>query len=37
VVICSPQQVNKLNAALPEAKVIGKVVKAKEGKKVIID
>ena len=37
VVICSPQQVSKLAAALPQAKVIGEVMKAKGEERVIID
>jgi phosphoribosylformylglycinamidine cyclo-ligase len=35
--VCSNEEVSKLTTALPQAKLIGKVVKAKEGKKVIID
>ena len=36
VVICSPQHVAKLTAALPEAKKIGKVIQSRGGKRVII-
>ncbi len=36
VIICSPQQADKLITALPEARKIGKVTKATDGKKVII-
>jgi len=36
-IMCSPQQVTKLTAALPQVKVIGEVVKAKGGERVIID
>ena len=35
--ICSSKEVSKLTTALPQAKLIGEIVKAKEGKKVIID
>lgn len=35
-VICSSQQVAELTAALPEVKVIGKVIESKESKRVII-
>ncbi len=36
-VVCSPQQVTKLIATLPQAKVIGKVIQARGKKRVIID
>jgi len=36
VLICSRQQLTKLTAALPEVKVIGKVVKTQETRRVII-
>jgi phosphoribosylformylglycinamidine cyclo-ligase len=36
VIICSPQQVAELTAALPETKKIGKVIKSTDGKKLII-
>jgi phosphoribosylformylglycinamidine cyclo-ligase len=36
-IVCSPQQVTKLTAALPQARVIGKVIKTKGEEKVIID
>ena len=36
VVICSPQRVAELTAALPEVKIIGKVIKSTETKRVII-
>jgi len=36
-IICSPQQVTKLTAALPQAKVIGEVVKAEGKERIIID
>ncbi len=35
-IVCSPQQVTKLPAALPQAKVIGEVVKAKGKERVIM-
>jgi len=35
-VICSPQHVAKLTAALPEAKVIGKLIKTPKSQKIII-
>lgn len=35
-VICSPQHVAKLMAALPEAKVIGKLIKTPKSQKIII-
>ncbi|MFC1862051.1 phosphoribosylformylglycinamidine cyclo-ligase [Chloroflexota bacterium] len=35
--ICSPQYVNQLTEALPEAKVIGEVVKQKGEERVVID
>jgi len=37
VIICSPENVNQLTQALPEAKVIGEVVKQVEKKRVVID
>ncbi len=37
VLICSPQNVNQLTKALPEAKVIGEVVKQREKARVVID
>ena len=37
VLICSSQAVNKLTTALPQAKIIGEVIKAKREKRVIID
>jgi phosphoribosylformylglycinamidine cyclo-ligase len=36
VIFCSPQQVAKLTAALPETKKIGKVIKSTDGKKITI-
>lgn len=36
-IICSSDEVNKLTTALPQAKTIGEIVKAKEEKRVIID
>jgi phosphoribosylformylglycinamidine cyclo-ligase len=35
-IVCSPQQVAKLTTALPEAKIIGKVMQAKENEAVIL-
>jgi phosphoribosylformylglycinamidine cyclo-ligase len=35
-VICSPQQVNKLTAALPQAKIIGEVIEVGAGARVTI-
>ncbi|MBA7503343.1 Phosphoribosylformylglycinamidine cyclo-ligase [subsurface metagenome] len=35
-IVCSPQQVTKLTAVLPQAKVIGEVVKTQERQRVII-
>jgi len=35
--ICSSEEVSKLTTALPQAKIIGEIVKAKEKKRVIID
>ena len=37
IIICSPQQVSKLTATLPQAKIIGQVVKIKGEEKVFID
>ena len=37
VVICSPENVNQLTQALPEAKVIGEVVKQIGKARVVID
>jgi len=37
IVICSPHQVSKLTTALPQAKLIGGAIKAKDKKKVVID
>ena len=37
IIVCSAQQVTKLTAVLPQAKVIGVVIKAREQEKVIID
>jgi len=37
VVICSPDKVKKLTKALPEAQIIGEIVKQAEGARVIID
>jgi phosphoribosylformylglycinamidine cyclo-ligase len=36
VIICSPQRVAELNAALPETKKIGKVIKSIDSKKITI-
>jgi len=36
-VVCAPEKVNKLTGALPEAKVVGEVVKQKGEARVIID
>lgn len=36
VIVCSPQKVTKLTATLPETRVIGEVIEAKEKEKVII-
>ena len=36
IIICSAQQVAELTAALPEAKIIGKVIPAKENEGVIV-
>ena len=36
-IICSSDEVNELTTALPQAKVVGEVVKAEEEKRVIID
>jgi phosphoribosylformylglycinamidine cyclo-ligase len=36
-IICSPQQVSTLTTALPQARIIGEVIKAKGEKRVIID
>jgi len=35
-IICSPQQLSGLTSALPEVKVIGKVIPTREAEKVII-
>ena len=35
-IICSAQQVAELTTALPEAKIIGKVIPAKENEEVIV-
>ncbi len=35
-IVCSAQQVAELTTALPEAKIIGKVIQATDSKKVII-
>jgi phosphoribosylformylglycinamidine cyclo-ligase len=37
VVVCSPDEVTKITKALPEAKVIGEVVKQKGEARVVID
>ena len=37
VVICSPKDVSQITQALPEAKVIGEVVKQKSKARVVID
>jgi phosphoribosylformylglycinamidine cyclo-ligase len=37
VAVCAPQNVNKLTKALPEAKVIGEVVRAVGDKRVVIE
>ncbi len=37
IIICSPQQVSKLTATLPQAEIIGQVVKIKGEEKVFID
>ena len=37
IIICSPDQQNRLISALPEAKVIGEVIEVKRKKRVIID
>ena len=36
VIICSPQRVAELTAALPETKKIGKVIKSTDSKKITI-
>jgi len=36
-IVCLPQQVNKLTAALPHARVIGEVIQAKGKERIIID
>jgi len=36
-IVCSPQQVTKLTAALPQAKIVGEIVKAKGEEKVTIN
>jgi hypothetical protein len=36
-IVCSPQQLNKFTTALPQAKIIGEVIKAKDEERVIID
>ena len=36
-VVCSPDKVKRLIKALPEAKVIGEIVKQKKDVRVIID
>ena len=36
-IVCSPQEVSRLSAALPEAKVIGTVIKAEGEARVILD
>ena len=37
VIICSPQQSTELSTNLPECKVIGKVIQAREGKNIVLD
>ncbi len=37
IIVCSPQQVSKLTAALTQAKILGEVVKAEGKERVIID
>jgi len=37
VAVCSPQNASKLTKALPEARVIGEVMKQKDGQRVVID
>jgi phosphoribosylformylglycinamidine cyclo-ligase len=37
VIICSPNDVDQLTQALPEAKIIGEVVKRKEEARVLIN
>jgi len=37
VVICSPEDVSSVTAALPEIKVIGEVVKQKGDKRAVIE
>ena len=37
IAVCSSEEVGKLTTALPQAKIIGEIVKAKEGKRIIID
>jgi phosphoribosylaminoimidazole (AIR) synthetase len=37
VIICSPGRAAELNAALPETKKIGKVVKSTDSKKITIN
>ena len=36
-IMCSPQQVSKLTAALPQAKIIGETVKTRSKKNIILD
>ena len=35
-IVCSPQQVTKLTAALPQAKIIGEIVKVESKERIII-
>jgi phosphoribosylaminoimidazole (AIR) synthetase len=36
-IVCSPQQAAKIVNILPQAKVIGKIIKGKDGERVIIN
>ena len=36
-IVCSPQQANKLTAALPQASVIGEIIQAKGKERMIIN
>jgi phosphoribosylformylglycinamidine cyclo-ligase len=36
-IVCSPQQVAKIVSILPQAKVIGEIIKARDGERVIIN
>jgi len=37
VIVCSPQEVNRLTATLPQAKIIGEIIKAEGDERVILN